>query len=88
MGMTEFQAVIMAAGKGSRMTELTARKAKCLLPVANLPLVWYPIQLVEKSGFQGNPSWFKTEMIPSERDLPNLSDFFRCHNRRSGIVEE
>lgn len=48
---TELQAVIMAAGKGSRMTELTARKPKCLLPVGTLPMIWYPLNLLQKSGF-------------------------------------
>ncbi|XP_075217081.1 eukaryotic translation initiation factor 2B subunit gamma [Lycorma delicatula] len=47
----EFQAIVMAGGKGSRMTELTAEKPKCLLPVGNLPLLWYPLQLLERSKF-------------------------------------
>uniref|UniRef100_A0A1B6GVP3 Translation initiation factor eIF2B subunit gamma n=1 Tax=Cuerna arida TaxID=1464854 RepID=A0A1B6GVP3_9HEMI len=52
MGITEFQGVIMAGGKGSRMTELTAKRPKCLLPIGNLPMVWYPIRLFERSGFE------------------------------------
>ncbi|KAJ8687630.1 hypothetical protein QAD02_023424 [Eretmocerus hayati] len=47
----EFQAVVLAGGKGSRMTELTAGKPKCLLPIANLPMIWYPLNLLEQSGF-------------------------------------
>ena len=47
----EFQAVVLAAGKGSRMTELTAGKPKCLLPIGNLPMLWYPLKLLEQSGF-------------------------------------
>ena len=46
-------AVILAAGRGSRMYPLTNECPKCLLPVANWPLIWYPVQLLEKSGFQG-----------------------------------
>lgn len=53
MGGREFQPLIMAAGKGSRMSELTARRPKCLLPIGNLPMIWYPIRLLERSGFQG-----------------------------------
>lgn len=53
MGLKEFQPLIMAAGKGSRMTELTLKRPKCLLPIGNLPMVWYPIRLLERSGFQG-----------------------------------
>ncbi|XP_046670940.1 translation initiation factor eIF-2B subunit gamma-like [Homalodisca vitripennis] len=52
MGVTEFQGVIMAGGKGSRMTELTAKRPKCLLPIGNFPMVWYPIRLFERSGFE------------------------------------
>jgi len=45
------QAVVMAGGKGSRMTELTSGKAKCLLPVGNYPLVWYPVNMLQAAGF-------------------------------------
>ena len=48
-------AVILAAGRGSRMYPLTEECPKCLLPVANRPLIWYPVQLLERSGFQGEP---------------------------------
>ncbi|XP_014210558.1 translation initiation factor eIF-2B subunit gamma [Copidosoma floridanum] len=47
----EFQAVVLAGGKGSRMTELTVGTPKCLLPIANMPMVWYPLKLLEQSGF-------------------------------------
>lgn len=50
----EFQAVVLAAGKGSRMTEITAGKPKCLLPVGNKPLVWYPLFRLQRTGFSGN----------------------------------
>lgn len=49
----EFQAVVLAAGKGSRMTEITAGRPKCLLPIANMPMVWYPLRMLEREGFQG-----------------------------------
>jgi len=49
----EFQAVVMAAGRGSRMTELTSCIAKPLLPVGNKPMIWYPVNMLEKAGFQG-----------------------------------
>ncbi|XP_020608037.1 translation initiation factor eIF-2B subunit gamma-like [Orbicella faveolata] len=50
--MVEFQAVIMAAGTGSRMFPLTERIPKALLPVGNLPVIWYPINLLDKAGFE------------------------------------
>lgn len=49
----EFQAVVMAAGGGSRMMDLTSSIAKPLLPVGNKPLIWYPLNLLERVGFEG-----------------------------------
>ncbi|XP_012223727.1 translation initiation factor eIF2B subunit gamma [Linepithema humile] len=48
----EFQAIVLAGGKGSRMTELTTDQLKCLLPIANVPMIWYPLQVLERSGFK------------------------------------
>ncbi|XP_072758124.1 translation initiation factor eIF2B subunit gamma [Anoplolepis gracilipes] len=48
----EFQAIVLAGGKGSRMTELTAGQPKCLLPIANVPMIWYPLQILERAGFK------------------------------------
>jgi len=42
----------MAGGKGSRMSDITAGKPKCLLPVANFPLVWFPLKMLQNNGFQ------------------------------------
>jgi translation initiation factor eIF-2B subunit gamma len=50
----EFQAVVLAAGKGSRMPEITSGKPKCLLPVGTKPLVWYPLYKLQQSGFTGS----------------------------------
>lgn len=52
MNYNEFQAIVLAGGKGSRMTELTANKPKCLLPIANVPMIWYPLQVLERVGFK------------------------------------
>ena len=49
----EFQAVILAGGRGSRMYPLTEDCPKALLPVANRPLIWYPVHLLESNGFEG-----------------------------------
>ena len=49
----EFQPVILAAGGGSRMYPLTEEIPKALLPVGNLPLIWYPIHHLQKYGFDG-----------------------------------
>lgn len=49
----EFQAVVLAAGKGSRMSEITTGKPKCLIPIGPKPLVWYPLYKLQTSGFSG-----------------------------------
>lgn len=49
----EFHPVILAGGRGSRMFPLCEECPKALLPVGNRPLIWYPVQLLEKHGFEG-----------------------------------
>lgn len=49
----EFHPVILAGGRGSRMFPLCEECPKALLPVGNKPLIWYPVQLLEKYGFEG-----------------------------------
>lgn len=34
------------------MTEITADQPKCLLPIGNVPMIWYPLQTLERSGFK------------------------------------
>ena len=48
----EFQAVILAAGRGSRYHEMSAQKAKCLLPIYNSPMILYPLNNLYKNGFR------------------------------------
>jgi len=44
--------VVLAAGRGSRMTDLTSQVPKALLPIGNMPMVWYPINMLERAGFE------------------------------------
>lgn len=53
MPSLELQPIVMAAGRGSRLTELTGDRPKCLLPVGPFPLIWYSLQMLEKHGFNG-----------------------------------
>lgn len=48
----ELQAVIMAVGGGSRMMDLTSSIPKPLLLVGSKPLIWYPINMLERAGFE------------------------------------
>lgn len=68
----EFQAIVMAGGRGSRMTELTAGRPKCLLPIGNKPMVWYPLQLLERTGIKGKFLHFHFFFIPHLIALRNM----------------
>ena len=59
----EFQAIVLAGGKGTRMSDLSSNIPKCLLPIGNKPMIYYPVRMLEKAGFNGkyfkfNPSFF------------------------------
>lgn len=43
-------AVILAAGRGSRLRELTARKPKCLVEIAGKPLLRWQCEALRKAG--------------------------------------
>lgn len=45
------QAVVLAAGTGSRMTTLVTHMHKCLLPIASIPMLYFPIHMLQSSGF-------------------------------------
>ncbi|KFM60790.1 Translation initiation factor eIF-2B subunit gamma, partial [Stegodyphus mimosarum] len=51
MKMMEFQAIIMAAGTGSRMREITSAHPKCLLPIGNIPLILCSLNVLKRTGF-------------------------------------
>ncbi|VDL75800.1 unnamed protein product [Nippostrongylus brasiliensis] len=50
LNMAELQAVLLCSGSGSRMTELCDTMLKCLLPVADIPMFWYPLNTLFCSG--------------------------------------
>jgi translation initiation factor eIF-2B subunit gamma len=52
MGTGDIQAVVLAAGKGSRMLDVTGGGVKCLLPLGGFPLLYYPLKMLERSGFR------------------------------------
>lgn len=47
----EFQAVVLSGGLGNRMYPLTDGQPKCLLPIANRPLLSFQLEILERSGF-------------------------------------
>ena len=62
----EYQAVILAGGRGTRMTEITSSKAKCLLPIGNYPMIWYSLNMLKRVGFQGKHTNIRIILIPWE----------------------
>ena len=45
-------AIILAAGRGSRMNSLTAERPKCLLPLAGRPLLEWQTSSLRKAGMK------------------------------------
>ncbi|GAB0086760.1 translation initiation factor eIF-2B subunit gamma [Sergentomyia squamirostris] len=52
MSFPSIQAVVLAAGTGTRYPELTSGVPKCLMPVGPFPMIFYPLLTLQKSGFQ------------------------------------
>jgi len=46
------QAVVLCAGKGKRMGELTAELPKAMLPVAGKPLIVHTVDKLFGAGFE------------------------------------
>lgn len=53
MNRGEWQAVVLCGGMGSRMTELTDRIPKCMLPIAGVAMFWYPLNFLRKNNIKG-----------------------------------
>lgn len=49
--MMELVPVILAAGRGTRMTSFTAHCPKPLLPIGGYPMIYYPVSMLERLGF-------------------------------------
>ena len=50
--VADLQAVVLAGGEGSKMFPLTEGIPKCLLPIANIPMISFVIKHLEKSGLK------------------------------------
>ncbi|XP_026485744.2 translation initiation factor eIF2B subunit gamma [Vanessa tameamea] len=62
----EFQAVVLAAGRGSRMPDVGGTVSKCLLPVGPYPVIWYSLNMLERYGFQD------TMVVVLDEDKSNI----------------
>ncbi|XP_037074836.1 translation initiation factor eIF-2B subunit gamma-like [Pollicipes pollicipes] len=65
----EFKAVILAGGKGSRMTDLTCQMLKCLLPIGGLPMLWYPLRLLQDAGVKSALVVVSEQMKNFQREI-------------------
>eukprot|EP01027_Heterolobosea_sp_BB2_P020757 GEZU01029646.1.p1 GENE.GEZU01029646.1~~GEZU01029646.1.p1 ORF type:complete len:463 (+),score=81.03 GEZU01029646.1:51-1391(+) len=48
----EFQAVVLAGGEGLRLSPLTDGMSKALVPIANRPMIYYSLSMLEAAGFK------------------------------------
>lgn len=62
----EFQAVVLAAGRGSRLPDVGGSVPKCLLPVGPYPVIWYSLNMLERIGFQ------ETIVVVLDEDKSNI----------------
>lgn len=59
------KAIIPTGGRGTRMQPLTFSTNKHFIPIANKPLIFYPIETIAKTGIKDvaityNPGWLET----------------------------
>ncbi|MFH4973500.1 hypothetical protein AB6A40_000209 [Gnathostoma spinigerum] len=48
----QWQAVVFCGGVGYRMTDLTDHIPKCMLPIAGVPMFWYPLNFLQNNGIK------------------------------------
>lgn len=71
--------ILLAGVGGSKMTPLNDRTAKCLLPVANRPLISYQLEMLERSGFN------ELMIITHDSALSGLKEFIKDKHSRLSI---
>ncbi|ESN98545.1 hypothetical protein HELRODRAFT_177025 [Helobdella robusta] len=64
----EYLPIIMAGGKGSQLIQMTSDIPKSLLPIANKPMIYYPIKWLETSGFE------EVKIVTTKLILTKLQD--------------
>ncbi|CAI5729242.1 unnamed protein product [Hyaloperonospora brassicae] len=66
--MAEFQAIILAGGRGIRLYPLTEETPKTLLPANGKPLLWYQLHLLETSNFTEVLVLTVSDFLPAIQD--------------------
>jgi mannose-1-phosphate guanylyltransferase len=67
-----YQALLLAAGEGTRLRPLTLTTPKCLVPVLGRPLLGYWLQLLARGPSPGNV-WINTSYLASQ-----VKDFLKA----------
>ncbi|KAF6031174.1 EIF2B3 [Bugula neritina] len=49
--LMNFQPVLLAAGRGERLAPVSDKTPKCLIPIGNVPMLWYPLRSLDLAGF-------------------------------------
>lgn len=49
----EFHTIVLAGGRGSRMNHILHGRPKCLLPIANRPMIQYSLELLQRHNILG-----------------------------------
>ncbi|KAI6186157.1 Very-long-chain enoyl-CoA reductase [Aphelenchoides besseyi] len=68
---TEFQAVVLAGGLGSRMRSVTEHIPKAILPLANIPLFWFPLNVLAKNNIND------VLLITNEESLERINEMLK-----------
>ncbi|MEO3431133.1 phosphocholine cytidylyltransferase family protein [Pelagibius sp. CAU 1746] len=78
------RAVILAAGRGSRMRDLTADNPKCMLALSGRPLLHWQIDALRRGGVTeiGVVTGYKRELVAS----PELTEFRNARWEETNMV--
>ncbi|EFO25345.2 hypothetical protein LOAG_03140 [Loa loa] len=66
MAAQALQAIVLCGGLGNRMTSLTDHIPKCMLPIAGIPMFWYPLNFLQKNSIR------EVIMVVAERLLGEI----------------
>ena len=84
------QAMIFAAGLGTRLKPLTDTMPKALVRVGGQPLLWHVIQKLKQAGYERivvNVHHFAQQIIDYLRDNDNFGLDIRISDETSGLLE-
>lgn len=54
MGSQAYQGVVLCGGLGNRMKSLTDHIPKCMLPIGDIPMFWYPLNFLQRNSIRGS----------------------------------